>query len=91
MPDRDRTAAIVLADMLAAYGVTHLFQVPAVLRRTLAELERRHPGIARVTTHSEKAAAYMADGYARVARRPGVGPARHTCRCRGTRVSSTPA
>lgn len=65
-------AAIVLADMLAAYGVTHLFQVPAVLRRTLAELERRHPDIARITTHGEKAAAYMADGYARVALRPGV-------------------
>jgi acetolactate synthase-1/2/3 large subunit len=72
MPDSDRTAAIVLADMLAAYGVTHLFQVPAVLRRTLAELERRHPDIARITTHGEKAAAYMADGYARVALRPGV-------------------
>jgi acetolactate synthase I/II/III large subunit len=72
MPERDRTAAIVLADMLAAYGVTHLFQVPAVLRRTLAELERRHPDIVRITTHGEKAAAYMADGYARVALRPGV-------------------
>lgn len=65
-------AAIVLADMLADYGVTHLFQVPAVLRRTLAELERRHPDLARITTHGEKAAAYMADGYARVALRPGV-------------------
>src|SRR5262245_49762966 len=65
-------AAVVLADMLAGYGVTHLFQVPAVLRRTLAELERRHPDVARVTTHGEKAAAYMADGYARVALRPGV-------------------
>jgi acetolactate synthase I/II/III large subunit len=66
------TAAVVLADLLAGYGVTHVFQVPAVLRRTLAELERRHPSIARVTTHGEAAAAYMADGYARVAGRPGV-------------------
>jgi acetolactate synthase I/II/III large subunit len=74
MPDGEpaRSAAIVLADMLAEYGVTHLFQVPAVLRRTLAELERRHPDVARITTHGEKSAAYMADGYARVARRPGV-------------------
>jgi acetolactate synthase-1/2/3 large subunit len=72
VPEGDQTAAIVLADMLAAYGVTHLFQVPAVLRRTLAEVERRHPGIARITTHGETAAAYMADGYARVALRPGV-------------------
>src|SRR5262245_32918957 len=58
--------------MLAGYGVTHIFQVPAVIRRTFAELERRHPDIARVTTHGEKAAAYMADGYARVDGRPGV-------------------
>jgi acetolactate synthase-1/2/3 large subunit len=74
MSDREssRPAAIVLADMLAGYHVTHLFQVPAVLRRTLAELERRHPGVARITTHGEKAAVYMADGYARVAGRPGV-------------------
>jgi acetolactate synthase-1/2/3 large subunit len=74
MPDIDapHSAATVLADMLAEYGVTHLFQVPAVLRRTLAELERRHPDIARITTHGEKSAVYMADGYARVARRPGV-------------------
>jgi DNA-binding NtrC family response regulator len=28
--------------MLADYGVTHVFMVPAILRRTLAELERRH-------------------------------------------------
>ena len=35
------TGAQVLADMLAGYGVTHVFMVPAVLRRTMAELERR--------------------------------------------------
>jgi len=58
--------------MLHGYGVTHLFMVPAILRRTLAELERLHPDIAPVTTHGEKAAVYMADGYARAARRPGV-------------------
>ena len=39
------TGAEVLADMLAGYGVTHVFMVPAVLRRTFAEMERRteHP------------------------------------------------
>src|ERR1051326_1360662 len=58
------TGAIVLADMLAGYGVTHVFMVPAVLRRTMAELERRTK-IHRIQTHGEKAAAYMADGYAR--------------------------
>ncbi|MCP9981853.1 thiamine pyrophosphate-binding protein [Actinomadura madurae] len=67
-----RSGASAVADMLAGYGVTHLFSVPAILRRTLAELERRHPDVARVVTHGEKSAAYMADGYARVSGRVGV-------------------
>jgi acetolactate synthase-1/2/3 large subunit len=46
--------------------------VPAVLRRTFAELERLHPEIVPVATHGEKSAVYMADGYARAGRRPGV-------------------
>jgi acetolactate synthase-1/2/3 large subunit len=70
-----RTGARVVADMLDGYGVTHLFLVPAILRRTLAELELHHPHIERVVTHGEKAAAYMADGYARVSGRPGVAAA----------------
>lgn len=64
------TGARFLAETLAAYGVTHVFFVEAILRRALIEMEAL--GIRRVLTHSEKAAAYMADGYARVARRPGV-------------------
>ena len=67
-----RTGARVVADMLDGYGVTHVFGVPAILRRTLAELERHHPHIERVVTHGEKSAAYMADGYARVSGRPGI-------------------
>ncbi|MBM2614862.1 thiamine pyrophosphate-binding protein [Actinoplanes sp. LDG1-06] len=70
-----RTGAHVVADMLDGYGVSHLFLVPAILRRTLAELERHHPHIERVVTHGEKAAAYMADGYARVSGRPGLAAA----------------
>jgi len=66
-----QTGAEVLADMLAGYGVTHVFMVPAVLRRTFAEMERRTK-IARVHCHGEKAAAYMADGYARASGRPGI-------------------
>lgn len=65
------TGAQFLADTLAGYGVTHIFQVPAILRRTMAELERR-TNVARITTHSEKSAAYMADGYARASGRPGI-------------------
>jgi len=66
-----RTGAEVLADMLAGYGVTHVFMVPAVLRRTFAEMERRTE-IARIHCHGEKSAAYMADGYARASGRPGI-------------------
>jgi acetolactate synthase-1/2/3 large subunit len=66
------TGAQVLADMLRGYGVTHVFNVPAVLRTTYAELERRAPDIRRIQTHGEKSAAYMADGYARASGRPGV-------------------
>jgi len=65
------TGAQILADMLAGYGVTHVFMVPAVLRRTFAEMERR-TSIRRIHAHGEKAAAYMADGYARASGRPGV-------------------
>jgi acetolactate synthase-1/2/3 large subunit len=65
------TGAQCLAEMLNAYGVTHVFMVPAVLRRTLAEMERR-TAIARIHAHGEKAAAYMADGYARASGKPGI-------------------
>ena len=64
------TGARALAEMLHGYGITHVFMVPAILRRTLVELERF--GVQRIHTHGEKPAAYMADGYARMAGRPGV-------------------
>jgi acetolactate synthase-1/2/3 large subunit len=69
--NQKRTGAEVLADMLAGYGVTHVFMVPAVLRRTFAEMERRTK-IAPVHCHGEKSAAYMADGYARASGKPGI-------------------
>jgi len=65
------TGAECLADMLQGYGVTHVFMVPAVLRQTFAEMERRTK-IKRIHTHGEKSAAYMADGYARASGRPGI-------------------
>src|SRR5271163_5280834 len=69
--NRKMTGAQCLADMLKGYGVTHVFHVPAVLRTTFAEMERR-TSIARIHTHGEKSAAYMADGYARISGRPGI-------------------
>src|SRR5438876_272014 len=59
-----------LARALAQAGTTHVFFIDAILRRTLAELDAQ--GVTRVLVHSEKAAAYMADGYARIAGRPGI-------------------
>jgi acetolactate synthase-1/2/3 large subunit len=64
------TGARFIAETLQGYGVTHVFYVDAILRKTMVDLEDL--GIRRVITHSEKAAAYMADGYARVSHRPGV-------------------
>ena len=65
------TGAKVMARMLDAYGVSAVFHVPAILRRTMAEIEAS-TAIKRIRTHGEKPAAYMADGYARATRRPGV-------------------
>ena len=65
------TGAQVLARMLDLYEVTHIFAVPAVLRRTMAELEFL-TDIQRIRPHGEKPAAYMADGFARVSGKPGL-------------------
>lgn len=62
--------ARVVAQLLKAHGVTHVFFMDAILRRALAEMEDF--GITRVLGHSEKAVAYMADGFARVSGRPAV-------------------
>jgi acetolactate synthase-1/2/3 large subunit len=59
-----------LARALAGAGTTHVFFVESVLRRTLLEFDDL--GVTRILAHSEKAAAYMADGYARMRGRPGV-------------------
>jgi acetolactate synthase I/II/III large subunit len=59
-----------LARALAGTGMTHVFFVESVLRRTLLEFDEL--GVTRVLAHSEKAAAYMADGYARIVGKPAV-------------------
>jgi len=59
-----------IAESFKGYGVTHVFYMDAILRRTLVEMETL--GIRRILAHSEKAAAYMADGYARVTQRAGI-------------------
>ena len=64
-----------LAEMIRDYGVSHVFFVPTILMETLAAMEGM--GIRRILTHGEKAAVYMADGYARAARRSGICMAQH--------------
>jgi acetolactate synthase-1/2/3 large subunit len=64
------SGARYIAETFKGYGVSHVFFVPAILHEGLMEMEKC--GIKRILTHSEKAAAYMADGYARASRKPGV-------------------
>jgi acetolactate synthase-1/2/3 large subunit len=64
------TGAKFMVEMMQAYGVTHAFYMPMVVTRALVEMEK--VGIRRIMTHGEKAAAYMADGYARAAHRAGI-------------------
>ena len=65
------TGAQYFADAFDAYGVESVFLVPTILSKTLVEIEQR-TDIKRIITHGEKAAVYMADGYARATGRPGV-------------------
>jgi len=64
------SGARAIAETLKGYGVTHVFYMEIILPISLIEMERL--GIRRIVTHSEKAAAYMADGYARMGLRPGI-------------------
>ena len=64
------SGARLFAEMMQGYGVTHVFFVPAFMLKSFADMEDMP--IARLMVHGEKAAAYMADGYARASGRPGV-------------------
>ena len=64
------TGARFIAETVHGYGITHVFFMPYIGPRALMEMENL--GIKRVQTHGEKAAAYMADAYARVNRGPSL-------------------
>src|ERR687895_2909118 len=64
------TGARLFAEMMSGYEVSHIFFVPAFMLKSFAEMEDMP--IRRVMVHGEKAAAYMADGYARASGKPGV-------------------
>jgi acetolactate synthase I/II/III large subunit len=59
-----------IAEMFRGYGVSHFFFVPVILPDALKQMSAI--GITPVMCHGEKAAAYMADGYARVTGKVGV-------------------
>ena len=59
------------AEAMRGYGVSHLFYVNTIIPPAMLEVDKVG-GVQRVVTHGEKAAAYMADGYARASNRPGV-------------------
>ncbi|MBH66537.1 MAG: acetolactate synthase [Chloroflexi bacterium] len=60
----EMTGGQFLAETLHGYGVSHFFFMPVIVDDSMVHMERL--GITRVMAHSEKPAAYMADGYARV-------------------------
>ena len=62
-------------EAMRGYGVTHLFYVNLIAGPAMREMGEA--GVTTVVTHGEKAAAYMADGYARAARRPGICLSQH--------------
>ena len=64
------TGAKLLADTVYGYGIRDVFFMPYIAPRALMEMEKL--GIKRVQTHGEKSAAYMADAYARVRRKPAL-------------------
>lgn len=59
-----------LAETLGSCGVTHFFHVPLLLAPAIKQMPEF--GVQPIAAHSEKAAAYMADGYARASGRLGV-------------------
>ncbi len=64
------TGSRLVAEVFRDQGITHVFFVPTILMDALAEMDSL--GVQKILTHGEKAAAYMADGYARARGGPGV-------------------
>ncbi len=66
----EMSGARFIAETLRGYGVSHVFFMPYIMPVAMHEFDKI--GIKRIMSHCEKGAAYMADGYARAAGRPGV-------------------
>ena len=64
-----------LARLIHDYGITHYFYVEGVMRHTHKALSEM--GVMGILAHSENAAGYMADGYARASQKVGVAMAQN--------------
>ncbi len=66
------SGADVLADGLARWGASHLFGMPGSHSTTIYDAVGRQGSISTILVRNEQAAAFAADGYARVSGRPGI-------------------
>ena len=64
------TGSQFISETFKGYGIEHLFVMPYVLNQLMRDCEKL--GLRSIMCHSEKGAAYMADAYARIRRRPSV-------------------
>ena len=71
MANNKMTGQEYLANTLKKNGTTHLFYQEYALNRLINNLEEDY-GVKPILGHSELAVGYMADGYGRVAGKPGV-------------------
>src|SRR5216683_49899 len=63
----------LVAELLANYGVTHVFGQPGGQTAALYDgIARRSPRIRHILVRDERSAAYAADAFARLTGRPGV-------------------
>lgn len=64
------TGARFIAETVHGYGLTHVFYMPYIMPEAILEMDKL--GVTTIQSHGEKAAAYMADAYARVRRGPSL-------------------
>ena len=64
------TGARFIAEAVQGYGLTHVFYMPYIMPEAILEMDKL--GVTAIQSHGEKAAAYMADAYARVRRGPSL-------------------
>lgn len=71
MSEKSMTAYEYMARLLKEYGTSHVFFQEVMMRLTAKEAKEKY-GVDFILAHSEGAAGYMADGYARASGRPGM-------------------